>query len=254
MGYIVAIGGGDNGWGISKYETENADEAIVELSGRKKPHFLFIGFAAKAPEDYYRIICDIFGKYNCRFTHLDIEACRRGHAKEMIHSADIIYVGGGNTYKLMRNIRKYKLDILLTGVYYNSNTVLCGVSAGAICWCRYGNSATRYNNEGVCTPIRVKGLGLLNVLYCPHCSRDFFRSETTKEMLRKTPQLIGLEMDYSAIVISEARFFRIVTLNEKSVAKKVYWYRGKYYTQELLNWKNTPIEELYKFDEKEENR
>lgn len=250
MGCIVAIAGGDNGWGNSCYETGLADKAIVELTYKKTPRLLFIGFAAKEPEEYYKTICKIFAKYNCQFEHLNVDACKNRYAETMIKSADIIYVGGGNTYKLMRNIKKYKLDSLLADTYYSRNVVLCGVSAGAICWCKYGNSATRFKGD-VCAPIRIKGIDLVNVLYCPHSTRDFFRSQTTKDMLRRTPRLIGLEMDFSAIVIDENQF-RIIPLNEKAVAKKKYWVGGTYYSKNLQYQKKLDVKELYKLDGKEE--
>ena len=250
MGYIVAIGGGDNGWGDSIYETKKADNEIVALSAKKHPVLLFIGFAARVPEEYYKTICNIYSQYGCKFEHLDIEACKEGRAEALIWSADIIYVGGGNTVKLMRSIRKYNLDSLLLQAYYSKDVVLCGVSAGAICWCRYGNSAVRHNKNGECTPIRVRGIGILDVLYCPHCSRDHFRNESTKIMLKRTPGYIGLEIDYAAIIVVKNQFC-VLPLDERSVARKTYWYRGGYYSHDLPEQKNLSINLLFSLDEKE---
>ena len=43
------------------------------------------------------------------------------------------------TPKLMRLFRKYGIDKTLIEAY-NDDKVLCGVSAGGICWCDWGNS------------------------------------------------------------------------------------------------------------------
>ena len=45
----------------------------------------------------------------------------------------IIYVGGGNTLKMMRRWRRLGVDDLLRSAH-SRGAVLCGVSAGAICW------------------------------------------------------------------------------------------------------------------------
>lgn len=124
------------------------------------------------------------------------------------------------------------------------------MSAGAICWCKYGNSATRHNKDGRCTPVRVRGIGFLNLLYCPHCSRDYFREETTRKMLERTPGMIGLLMDYAAIVINGDRF-KLIGLDERQVAKKVYWENGKYYCRTLSTVDYVPLSELYALDGKE---
>ena len=49
MGKIVAIGGGDVGRHGTSYETGAIDREIVRLSGRERPHFLFIGIAKGMP-------------------------------------------------------------------------------------------------------------------------------------------------------------------------------------------------------------
>ena len=56
-----------------------------------------------------------------------------------IERADVIYVGGGNTLKMMRRWRRLGVDTLLRDAY-TRGAVLCGVSAGAICWFDSGHS------------------------------------------------------------------------------------------------------------------
>ena len=45
--------------------------------------------------------------------------------------ADIIYICGGDSVKLINDIKEYKIDKLLLDAY-NNGTVLAGMSAGAI--------------------------------------------------------------------------------------------------------------------------
>ena len=50
---------------------------------------------------------------------------------------DIIYIGGGNTKSMLAVWEEWGLSNLLR-VAYENGTILCGVSAGAICWFNKG--------------------------------------------------------------------------------------------------------------------
>ena len=141
MGKIVAIGGGENGHHNTKYETAPFDKEIIKLTGKTNPKFLFIGLANKYPDYYFEVMDGIYGgMYNCQTDYLRYKEVKsKNIASSKIKDADIIYVGGGNTYKLMRLFKLYGIDEMLAEAY-NDDKVLCGVSAGAICWCDYGNS------------------------------------------------------------------------------------------------------------------
>jgi dipeptidase E len=52
---------------------------------------------------------------------------------------DIIYVGGGNTRNMLIRWREWGLDVILREAM-EKGTILCGVSAGSICWFEQGLS------------------------------------------------------------------------------------------------------------------
>ncbi|PJC37072.1 peptidase E, partial [Candidatus Peregrinibacteria bacterium CG_4_9_14_0_2_um_filter_53_11] len=56
---------------------------------------------------------------------------------DKILSADLIYVGGGNTLKMMLRWKRFGVTTLLKQAY-RKDIVLAGVSAGSICWFEYG--------------------------------------------------------------------------------------------------------------------
>ena len=93
--------------------------------------------------------------------------------EQMILSSDLIYVGGGNTLKMMRRWRKLGVDSVLKDAY-ERGIVLSGLSAGCICWFSWGHSDSMesYRPENW-RYIRVRGIGLIDALCCPH-----FDSET----------------------------------------------------------------------------
>ena len=81
--------------------------------------------------------------------------------RSKILSPDIIYVGGGNTLKMMRRWRYLGVDSLIRQAWENG-TVLSGVSAGAICWFEWGHSDSMASyNPDDWKYIRVAGTGLI---------------------------------------------------------------------------------------------
>ena len=221
MGFIVAVGGGENGWGGSEYELLKADEEIIRLANKPDPVLLFIGFAAPKPDEYFQIVKQIFTKYNCRFIHLDEQACKNGDAPALISQADIVYVGGGSTKMLLSLMREYGLEDHLVSAY-ERGAVLCGVSAGANCWFSYGNARGIPQKDGTPQSSPVEGLGLLDIVYCPHIVRDPFRHDSMRDFLRTHPEKTGIEIDYAALEIMDGSF-RIIPLDDRAKAIKVWW-------------------------------
>ena len=115
MGKIVAIGGGENGRSGTEYETEAIDREIISLTGKTQPRFLYVGLANTYPEAYYDVMCKIYrDMFGCKVEHLtktDITDAQVASSK--IANADIIYVGGGNTLRMMTLLRKYGIDAML---------------------------------------------------------------------------------------------------------------------------------------------
>ena len=245
MGKIVAIGGGENGHHNTKYETAPFDKEIIRLTGKAKPNFLFIGLANKYPDYYFEVMDGIYnGMYGCSTDYLRYEEIKDKNIKSYkIKKADIIYVGGGNTYKLMRLFKLYGIDEMLIEAY-NKDKVLCGVSAGAICWCDYGNSDSRKISSKSNQMIRVSGLGLIKVLFAPHIVKEPNRIESVKQMMKRTYKIPAVQLDNAALEIIDNKY-TILTIDDNSVAEKCFWKKGEYITENIIFNKFRSIEELY---------
>lgn len=245
MGKIVAIGGGENGHGKTKYETAVIDKEIIRLSNKSNPNFLFIGLANSYADSYYEIMKNIYGNvYGCKTDYLtDEEHKNFGTAKSKIQWADIIYVGGGNTLKLMNAWWKYGTDKLLIDAYENDK-VLCGVSAGGICWCDYGNSDSRKFTSGSDKLIKVKGLGLVHILFCPHINTEQNRVEDLKRMMKNTCKIPAVAVDMAALEIVDG-MYRIISIDSSATADKCFWKNGSYTCEDINSGEFKPIDELY---------
>src|SRR5438046_671605 len=102
---IVAIGGGK----IRTRGTAPIDREIIRLSNKKNPRLLFIPTASSDAELYWRRVQEYFGGYlKCKTDVLFLiqERPSKSEIRKKILSADIVYVGGGNTLKMMRLWRR----------------------------------------------------------------------------------------------------------------------------------------------------
>src|SRR6185312_1220809 len=185
---IVAIGGGN----IRTRGTVSIDREIIRLSRKKHPRLLFIPTASSDSESYWKDVQEYFGDFlKCKTDVLFLikEQSSKESIQKKILSADIIYVGGGNTLQMMRIWRRLGVDRLLRSAYENG-TVLSGISAGAICWFDAGHSdSMSFFNPKKWEYIIVRGLGLLNGILCPHynsMTRGKPRRKHFRDTIRKT--------------------------------------------------------------------
>lgn len=198
---IVLIGGGEIGRKGTEYEIEEIDKEIVKMSEKKNPNFLFIGFANPGNiESYFRVIKRNYRNLGCQCKCiLKKELKDLKGIKEKISNADIIYIGGGNTLTLMQYLKKYHIDKLLKKAY-NQGKVLCGLSAGAICWCNYGCSDSRKFKKNKNQLVKVHGLSFLPLLLCPHFSSSENRDFELKRMMKNTYRIPGIALDNGSAI------------------------------------------------------
>ncbi len=243
---ILAIGGGEIGRPGFKTETVKIDREAIRLSGKTKPRVLFIPTASSDSEGYVSTVQKYFGKklgcqveslllLNNKISNKDIE--------KKIFNSDIVYVGGGNTLKMMNVWRKRALDKIINKAV-TKGVVLSGVSAGAICWFKYGSSDSRRFHNPKAGLIRVSGLCFVNALFCPHYDMEKDRKPDLKNLMKKTPGIaIAVDNCCSIEVVNEN--YRIVSSKNTANAYKVYWKDGKYIEQIIKkDRKFQPLETL----------
>lgn len=200
---IIAIGGGS----MIEGATDSIDRSVVSFTGKKNPTALFIPTASSDDLTYVSNFEKVYGlKLGCK-THslllLDPHITQKEIRKKILQS-DIIYVGGGNTLKLMRRWRFLGVDQLLKQATKN-NTVLAGSSAGALCWASFGHSdSMAYYHPQKWDYIKVKCLGFVPLLICPHYLKEN-RDESFKAMVKKTGGWAVALDDCSAMQIENDR-------------------------------------------------
>jgi len=246
---IVAIGGGR----IISKSTISIDKEIIRLSGKKHPKLLFIPTASADAEDYWRRIQNYFGVFlKCETDALFLIRERPSKAviERKISAADIIYVGGGNTLMMMRRWRRLGVDKLLRKAC-GKETVLCGMSAGSICWFESGHSdSMSFYDPRKWGYINVRGLGFIKGINCPHYDSHTLgtaRRKRFQTMIRKTGGFgIAIEDNCAIEFIDDGRF-RVVASKLRAGAYKVYKKNGRVFTERIAQRRSfTPLAELYK--------
>ncbi|HVX91383.1 MAG TPA: peptidase E [Candidatus Paceibacterota bacterium] len=239
---IVAIGGGEIGRPGTKIETLSIDRQIVSMAGKKHPKLLFLPTASNDSEGYVKVVEKYFGnKLGCRVEPLLLYG-KKISGKELrrrVLAADIIYVGGGNTFRMLKLWRKVGLDKVLIEAA-RKGKVLAGVSAGAICWFRFGNSDSRKMIDPKADYIRVRGLSLYPIFLAPHFDAEKDRQGSLKRMLKGTRQ-IAIALDNCSALCVNGNQYEVLASKRTARAYRCYWKDGKYYRGRLQTRKPLPI-------------
>ncbi|MYB40162.1 peptidase E [Candidatus Saccharibacteria bacterium] len=248
---IFALGGGHYGQHKDTYTTEKppggadyfpwdtkpVDDLIVAAAGKQNPKVLALTTASEDGQHdvdlLYEAFQKRFGAYGCQTDILKLVEVEitptEAEVEAAVSGADIVFVTGGNSYQMMEKWRQLGVDRLLRQAY-ERGAVMSGLSAGSICWFRWGNSNSFYTGK----PFRVEAMGWLNAGTCPHYDSEPFRQEPFKQMLRQAPEMVGIALDeYAAIEIVDEKEFRIHIYRPGAKVRKCYWSMGEYRVEDV---------------------
>ena len=216
MKTIIAIGGGE----IKLKETLEIDRYLAELAkkkaGDRRANALFISTASHDKMPY-------FNSFRKTYTGVfDIKAdvalmCYGEMSPEKvagkIEAADMIYVGGGDTVFMLNKWKEWGIEKLLYKAYENG-TIICGLSAGAICWFEKMYSDSSAANKGSESDYNVyEGLGWLKGNICPHYNHR--AEDFDKIVLNKLNTAYALE-DNSAVIFEDGLLTKSISSGGKA--------------------------------------
>jgi dipeptidase E len=174
---IVAFGGG----GFSM-ESGNPllDDYVLGLAQAERPRVCFLPSASGDADHYIVRFYRAFSAHRCEATHISLFRREQGPSDLRRHllSQDLIYVGGGSVVSLLGVWRAHGIDSILREAW-ESGVVLCGLSAGSLCW--FAEAVSGFHGE----PKRLRGLGLLPFSNCVHYERGSGRGEAYRSFLRE---------------------------------------------------------------------
>ncbi len=229
---LMLIGGGEVGRGNTAYETLEIDKEIVKMTGKDNPTLLFVGLASSFSDSYYDVIKKNFKELGCTPVYLKKNNLIHNPdlVKDKFRDADIIYVGGGDTIKLLEKIEEYNLKPLFDEAL-NNNTVLAGISAGAILFSNKGYSDAYILREEKDTYEFIKGFKYIDINITPHYHVDPNKTKQLKDYLKKhDEEIYGLENGTALKIIDDN--IKVITSVKNSKVYKVS-YKEKLIEKEI---------------------
>ena len=173
---IVAFGGG----GFSM-EAGNPllDDYVLSLTGKTRPRVCFLPSASGDADHYIVRFYREFAGARAEASHVSLFRRHRAvlDVREHLLSQDVIYVGGGSLLSLLGVWRGHGVEKILHEAW-GSGVVLCGLSAGALCW--FTHALTAYYGP----PERVDGMGFLPWGFTAHYDSEPERREEFHHQLR----------------------------------------------------------------------
>jgi dipeptidase E len=170
--HIVGLGGG----GDTVEQTDRLYEYILGLSGKERPRALFIPTASAEDAEYIVWFYERFAP-RAEATHLNTFPWPPKNVRDVILAQDVINVGGGNTANMLAIWKLHGIDTALREAWENG-VVLCGASAGMICWFEAGiTDSFGPQLEG------MDCLGFLPGSACPHYDGEELRRPRYRELV-----------------------------------------------------------------------
>lgn len=228
---FIAIGGGE----IKNKTTLKIDEYVANLAkkhaGDVRATALFLGTASHDSMPY-------FNSFRKTYTSVfDIKAevalivygeMNLEHIKEKFNKADCIYIGGGDTVFMLDKWKETGIDKLVIDAY-ESGKIICGLSAGAICF--FKDMYTDYEimrGQSSCYTLK-KGMGLIDGLMCPHFNEregdflpNFEKSDFDKALCIENDCAVEfIDGVYSKTISAGGKAFEFIKENGKTVKREL---------------------------------
>ncbi len=146
---------------------ESICDHIIGLTGVAAPKICLLPTASGDPEDQIARFRRSFGSRGCEVSEISLFRLGASPIDVSAHllAQDAIYVGGGSLVNLVAIWRAHGISDLLE-LCLDRGILICGQSAGAMCWFEYGITSS----HGL--PAAAPGLGYLKGSFCVHYHGD----------------------------------------------------------------------------------
>jgi peptidase E len=193
------------------------DRFVLSLAERPQPRICFLPTASGDPQVQIAGFYGAFGDQPCEPSHVSL--FRLAHEpvalREAVQHADIVYIGGGSALNMLAIWRAHGLDRLLIEAW-DAGVVLCGLSAGSMCWFEAGIT----NSLG--PPAPIAGLGLLAGSNSVHYDGEPERRRVYLRAIAegKVPEGYGVD-DGVGLLFEGRRLVRAVSSRQSAHAYRV---------------------------------
>ena len=198
MKAIIPIGGGE----ISLKSTLKIDEYIVSLVTSETKKVLFIPTASGDMVSYIERFKSHYESLGCEVDTLLLSQTQNDNLiRSKIFSSNIIYIGGGNTARMMRIFKRNKVNEYLLKAY-EKGIILTGLSAGAMAYFTNGYSDSNRSTNPEASLCLVKCLNIIPYCFCPHYNEEE-RKSFDEFVISKGFNGLALEDDVALVYIDD---------------------------------------------------
>jgi dipeptidase E len=172
---IIAMGG------LLAPDTGNSklERAIVEASGVQRPRICFVGTASGDEPDHRARFFEMYCRLDVRLATLPFFRRTPADLRAFVSDFDVLHIGGGNTRSMLAVWREWGfVDVLREA--YERGVLLCGSSAGAICWFEQGVTDSIAGELPA-----LDCLGFLGGSNCPHYDGEKDRRPAYQRLVRE---------------------------------------------------------------------
>jgi dipeptidase E len=223
MKQIIALGGG----GFLMDENPLLDDFILSRAKGRESRVCFL---ATASGDSDRMLVNFYTALGprCQARHLPLFRREHGDVTAYLLDQDVIYVGGGNTANMLAVWKVHGVDSALARAY-EAGIVLCGLSAGGLCWFETGVT----DSFGPMASLD-KGLGILSGSFCPHYNGDCRRRPAYQRLIDSgMPSGFGVDVG-AALHFIDGALAEVVSSRPEAAAYRVERRQGAVLEEKLV--------------------
>ena len=196
------------------------DDYVLGLTRSERPRVCFLPSASGDADHYIVRFYQAFAE-RCEASHVSLfRRGTSGDVREHLLSQDLIYVGGGSVVSLLGVWRAHGLDSVMREAW-KAGVVLCGVSAGSLCW--FAEGITGFHGP----PEHYRGLGLLGCSNTVHYDAEHAREDAYRAALRKGMRPGYAAGDGAALHFAGERLLRVVSSRPDARAFRMRSVRGR---------------------------
>ncbi len=135
---------------------------VLDASGAARPRVCFVPTASGEDPAYVANFQTVYGSLGVATEVLRFFRRTPPDLRDYLFGFDVVHVGGGNTRSMLAVWRHWGFDAVLREAW-ERGIVLCGSSAGSLCWFAEGVTDSVAGDLGV-----ISALGFLSGSHCPH--------------------------------------------------------------------------------------
>jgi peptidase E len=200
------------------------DDAVLELGG---PRVCFVPTASDDERWSALRFYESFA-HRAEASHVSFNPWPRPDLREHVLAQDAIYVSGGNTANALAIWRVHGFDYILREAW-ERGILLCGWSAGMICWFEAGVTDSFGPQLG---PLR-DGLGFLTGSACPHYDGEERRRPVYTQLVAEgfpagyaaddaaALHFVGTELHEVVVTAEDARAYRVEPESETTLTGRL---------------------------------